>query len=135
MPDQPKTVLVVDDEEDVVRYLTSLLEDNGYDVLPAYDGKEGMDLAKKEKPDLISLDITMPEKTGVRMFRDLYEDPETRDIPVVIVTAIDPNFKKFIYQRQKLVPPPAAYFEKPIDKEEFLAEVNRILGTSKGQEG
>ncbi|MEW6359404.1 MAG: response regulator [Planctomycetota bacterium] len=127
MSDKPKKILVVDDEPDAVTYLTSLLEDNGYETVSAYDGKEGMELAKKEQPDLISLDITMPEETGVRMLRNLHADPETRDIPVVLVTGMNPNFKSFI-RRQRQIPPPAAYFEKPINTEEYLAGIRKILG-------
>lgn len=127
MAEQSKTILVVDDEPDAVTYLTSLLEDNGFQTLAAHDGKEGMALAKEKRPDLISLDITMPEETGVRMLRNLHGDPDTKDIPVVLVTGMNPNFKGFI-NRQKQIPPPVAYFEKPIDKEKYLAEIKRILG-------
>ena len=80
-----RKILIVDDEPDVVTYLSSLLEDNGYRTLKAFNGKEGMDLAQKELPDLISLDITMPEETGVRMLRNLHDDPATTGIPVILV--------------------------------------------------
>ena len=129
MPDKPKRILVVDDEEDVIRYLTSLLEDNGFEVVPAREGKEGMELAKTERPDLISLDIAMPDETGVRMLRNLHADPDTKGIPVILVTGIDANFERFI-NRQRQIPPPAAYFEKPLDRERYIAEINRILGES-----
>ncbi len=129
MPEHPRKILVVDDEPDTLTYLTSLLEDSGFEVLAASNGKEGMELARSEHPDLISLDITMPEETGVRMIRALHDDPGTKGIPVVLVTGIEANFKRFI-NRQKLVPAPAAYFEKPIDREEYVAEIKRILGQS-----
>ncbi|MGV7928614.1 MAG: response regulator [Spirochaetota bacterium] len=122
-----RKILIVDDEPDVVTYLSSLLEDNGYRTLKAFNGKEGMDLAQKELPDLISLDITMPEETGVRMLRNLHDDPATTGIPVILVTGVDPQYKDFIEHR-KQVNPPAAYFEKPIDKELFLRTIQKILG-------
>lgn len=124
---QTKTILVVDDEPSVVAYLRALLEDNGYSVLTAGNGKEGFKKALSDHPSLILLDITMPEESGVRMFRNLQETAETADIPVFIVTGISHDFKGFIESR-KQVHPPEAYFDKPIDKEEFLAKVKETLG-------
>lgn len=122
-----KLILVVDDEDDVIAYLTSLLEDSGYATISASDGAEGFKLAQEKHPDLISLDITMPEESGVRMFRNLQENEKTADIPVIIVTGVAHDFKKFIESRRQ-VHPPAGYFEKPIDKNEFIAKVKEILG-------
>ena len=83
-----KKVLVLDDEPNVVAYLETLLQDNGYDTVSAGDGREGMEKARSEKPDLITLDISMPEESGVRFFRELKEDPDLAGIPVVIVTGV-----------------------------------------------
>jgi response regulator RpfG family c-di-GMP phosphodiesterase len=127
MIEKYRKILIVDDEPDVVIYLSSLLEDNGYSTIKAYNGREGMDLAQKELPDLISLDITMPEETGVRMLRNLHDAPATTKIPVILVTGVDPQYKEFIEHR-KQVNPPAAYFEKPIDRELFLSTIKKILG-------
>lgn len=121
-----KKILIVDDEPSVIAYLRALLEDNGYSALTAENGKTGFEMAKKQAPDLVCLDITMPEESGVRMFRNLQEDPTTNNIPVIIVTGISHDFKDFIENR-KQVSPPAAYFDKPIDNEEFIAKVNEIL--------
>lgn len=121
-----KKILVVDDEPDVVKYLCSFLNDNGYSTFQAYNGKEGMQIAKKILPDLISLDITMPGETGTRMLRNLHEDQSTKDIPVIIVTGVDPAYEDFISKR-KQVSPPAAFFEKPIDKNEYLKSIEKIL--------
>lgn len=127
MTNDSKKILIVDDETDVLTYLSSLLEDNGYTAVTAQDGREGMDIVKREHPQLITLDISMPEETGVRMLRNLHDDPETCDIPVIIITGIDPRFEDFIKNR-KQVTPPAAFFEKPIDKESFILTVKNILG-------
>jgi DNA-binding response OmpR family regulator len=123
-----KKVLVVDDEPDVVTFLSSLLEDNGFAAISARDGEEGFRKVRSEQPDLILLDISMPHESGVRMYRDVVETAETADIPVIIVTGISKDFKQFIYGRKHLKPP-AGYFEKPIDKEEFLSKVRALLGT------
>ncbi|NIP42506.1 MAG: response regulator [candidate division Zixibacteria bacterium] len=121
-----RLILVVDDEEDVVSYLTSLLEDSGYETISALDGAQGFKLAREKKPALITLDITMPEESGVRMFRNLQQTEETSKIPVIIVTGVSSDFKQFIESRRQ-VHPPEAYFEKPIDKDEFLKKVKELI--------
>jgi len=120
-----KTVLVVDDENDIRVFLKTLLEDNGYSAITAEDGEAGYSIAKKEKPSLICLDISMPNVSGVKAYRNLCDDSETKDIPVVMITGISPEFEDFIKNR-KQVKPPAAYFEKPIDKDEFIKTVNEL---------
>ena len=122
-----KLVLVVDDEEDVLAYLTSLLNDNGIKTITASNGAEGFKLAQEKLPALISLDITMDEESGVRMFRNLQETKATAHIPVIIVTGVSSEFKQFIESRRQ-VHPPEAYFEKPIDKDKYIARVKEILG-------
>jgi len=122
-----KKILVVDDEPDLLNFLGAFLEDNGFDVIFAADGKECLKKAKQEQPDLITLDITMPEESGARALRNIQEAEETKDIPVIIVTGVTSDFKQFIHTR-KVVKPPAAYMEKPVDTAELLATINRLLG-------
>lgn len=124
-----KTILVVDDEPDVVTYLSTVLKDAGYDTLEATSGEEAMEQIRKGRPDLITLDITMPEMTGVRTYRQLKEDEALRKIPVVIVTGVTHDFKRFISSRAQ-VPPPEGYLEKPVKPEELLAEVGRLVGAT-----
>jgi len=127
-----RTILVVDDEPHVVTYLETLLQDNGYQTVSASDGKEGIEKVRSEEVDLVCLDISMPEHSGIRFYRDLKDDPKLSAIPVVIVTAVtgyggDPEpFKRFISTR-KQVPPPEAFLSKPIDKQEFLDTIARLL--------
>ncbi|MGA2324939.1 MAG: response regulator [Bryobacteraceae bacterium] len=122
-----KKILIVDDESDVLAYLGAFFADSGFSVSFATDGKEGFEKAKAEHPDLITLDITMPEESGVRMFRNLQEDAETAGIPVVILTGVSHDFKRFIETRSQ-VHPPAGYFDKPPDREQLLAKIREILG-------
>jgi len=121
-----KTILVVEDEPDVMSYLVTFFKVNNYNVLTATNGRIGFEKAKTEHPDLISLDITMPEESGVRMYRNLHDDPSTKDIPVIIITGVSGEFKRFIESRNQ-VDPPAGYFEKPIDREAVLAKIKEIL--------
>lgn len=127
-----KKVLVLDDEPNVVAYLETLLQDNGYATVSAADGREGMEKARSEKPDLITLDISMPEESGVRFYRELKEDPELAGIPVVIVTGVTgygykpEDFEKFISSRKK-IPAPDGFVAKPIDRDELLKGVTALL--------
>ncbi len=122
-----KKILVVDDEPDVVTYLASVLRDSGYEALEAFNGEEAMEKVLKEHPDLVTLDITMPEMTGVKAYRKMKEDPVLSKIPVVIVTGVSHEFKQFISTRSQ-VPAPEGYLEKPVKPGELLAEVRRLLG-------
>jgi CheY-like chemotaxis protein len=124
-----KTILVVEDEPDQMAYLDTLLKDRGFAVITAADGREGFEKAKANHPDLITLDISMPEESGVRMFRDLQGDPATASIPVIIITGVTHDFKRFIETR-KQVHPPAGYFDKPPDREKLLAKINELLGAA-----
>jgi CheY-like chemotaxis protein len=127
MPESAKTILVIDDEPDVVTYLQTLLEDSGYVVVAAKDGQDAMNKVQRSRPDLITLDITMPEKSGVRFYREMKEDDQLKDIPIIIVTGISEDFERFISTR-KQVPPPEGYVQKPIDKAEMLELVGRLTG-------
>jgi CheY-like chemotaxis protein len=110
-----------------------LLDDHGFDTQLARNGKEAMSKVSERKPDLITLDITMPEQSGIRFYRDLKDDDSLADIPVVVVTAVtgyggDPKpFEHFLSSR-KQIPPPEGFFSKPIDTAEFLKVVQRLLG-------
>jgi CheY-like chemotaxis protein len=121
-----KTILVVEDEPDEVTYLTALFADHGYEVIAAGNGQEGFEKAKSRHPDLITLDISMPEESGVRLFRDLQAEPATAGIPVIIITGVSHDFKRFIETRRQ-VHPPAGYFDKPPDRERLLAKIHEIL--------
>lgn len=119
-----KKILVIDDEPDIIDYLEALLEDNDYSVISASNGEEGLAKAKAERPDLITLDITMPGRSGTEVFRQLRVDADTKEIPVFIITGVM-EFRQFIYQRA--IDPPEGYMEKPIDPHVLLASIRRIL--------
>ena len=121
-----KLILVIDDDPDIVSFLTALLEDNGYATESAANGVEGLEKTRTRRPDLILLDITMPEKSGVRYYRDVREDEELRSIPVVMVTGVTQEFRQFIHSRRQ-VPPPEGFIHKPVDKQELLNTVAQVL--------
>lgn len=127
MTEDGKLVLVVDDDPDARTFMTTLLEDNGWRTVTAKNGEEALSRLKEEKPALVSLDITMPEKSGVAVYRALREEDGTKDIPVIIVTGVSDDFKTFISSRRK-VPPPDDYVSKPVDPELFMGKVRKLLG-------
>jgi CheY-like chemotaxis protein len=117
-------ILVVDDDEDIRTFLLALFADAGAGLCEAADGDEAIRVARARHPDLITLDLSMPNRDGVAAFCDLRQDPETRDIPVCIVTG-HPEFRKVIYERP--VPAPDGFVCKPIDPVELVRTVRRIL--------
>ena len=121
-----KKILIIDDEEDVITYLSTLFIDNGYEVTSANDGKEGVQKAISENPDLITLDVSMPEESGVRTLRDLQSNEVTKNTPVIIVTGVSTDIKRFIESR-KQVHPPEGFFEKPIDRDKLLEKVKELI--------
>ena len=129
-PLMDKTVLVVDDEPDVVTYLTTILKYNGFTPLSADSAHSGLETVKKTKPDLILLDIMMPKESGISMYTQLKEDKRFRDIPVVVISGVaqakEFNFRDYV--SDKSVPSPDEYLEKPIQVEQFLKVVKRLTG-------
>jgi CheY-like chemotaxis protein len=127
-----KKILIVDDEDDILDYLTTLFKDNGYETITARDGAEAFDVLKKERPDLVTLDIIMPRESGVKFYRQVKEDADLKSIPIIIVTALtgyayDPQgFLKFIKAR-KHVPQPEGFVSKPVDRDALLKLVKEHI--------
>ena len=124
--DQKKTILIVEDEPDVTTYLVTILSDNGYAVKTASDGVEAMRMIREAQPDLISLDISLPEKTGINIYCELKENPMLSSIPVVMVTGIQKDFEKYI-RSQKDLPPPDGFISKPFVVDELLRVISKLL--------
>ena len=127
MPDGQKTVLVVDDDPDARDFFITVLEDNGYATVSARDGNEALERIAEKLPDLVTLDVTMPEKSGVGVYRKLREEDAYKSIPVIIITGVSDDFKHFISSRRK-IPPPEGYLSKPIEPEELIRLVGELVG-------
>jgi CheY-like chemotaxis protein len=126
MPDGQRTILVVDDDPDARDFFITVLEDHGYATVSARDGNEALKRLGEGKPDLVTLDITMPEKSGVGVYRALKEDQELNGIPVIIITGVSDDFKQFISTRRQ-VPPPDGYLSKPVEAEQLVGLVEKLL--------
>ncbi|MFH0812161.1 MAG: response regulator [Pseudomonadota bacterium] len=124
LPLAGKKILVADDEPDFALFVATVLEDAGATVLKAYDADTAFELVKKEKPDLMTLDLAMPGKTGDKVFVDMRNDPELKSIPVCIISG-RPEMRSLIYDRP--VPPPEGYLDKPVKEKAILMSVKKIL--------
>ena len=119
-----KRILIIDDERDMQVYMATLFRKAGYETAVAANGEEGLRKVPDFKPHLITLDLLMPRKSGVMAFESLRTAPETREIPVVVVTGLAQN-KELL---RSGVRPPEAVVDKPIDREALLRTVEELLG-------
>lgn len=121
-----KKILVIDDLPENVFMLQDRLEHEGYEVITAYDGFTGIDKAKTQMPDLILLDVMMPEITGFEVCKILVNDPQTKDIPIILVTAKSGAEDT----KEGLEAGAFDYVKKPFNRIELLARVNSALKLS-----
>jgi len=119
-------VLIVDDESDIVTFLSRWFQDRGCRTVTASNGFEAIELAITQRPDLITLDMSMPEKSGVSTYRDLKGDAELCPIPVIILTGLGRAPESFLRTRTPL-PEPDGFVAKPIDLDLLEETVERLL--------
>ncbi len=132
---RPIKILIVDDDPDMRFFLCNLLEGCGYASSTARDRRDGLRKARKERPALIILDVMMPNKDGLQLYRDLKEDSRLKSIPVIMVSSI--GQKTFLqYQKPYCTLPevdtitPVAYLKKPLNAEELIGWVNALTTAS-----
>lgn len=124
-----KKVLIVDDEAEQIDFASTVLEENGYTPLSATNGIEGMKMVRTERPDLILLDILMPERGGIGFYQDLKHDQETKNIPVIIVTGVTRggHFDDYMLRQGQDIPAPDGYISKPMNADRMLKVVRELL--------
>jgi len=118
-----KKILVVDDERHIVRLIQVNLERQGYHVVTAHDGKEALEKVASEKPDLVVLDVMMPYMDGFEVLRHLRRNPETAELPVIMLTAKAQDMDVFRGYQEGV----DMYLTKPFNPQELLAFVRRIF--------
>ena len=121
-----KKVLIVDDEEDVRTYLHSLLTNNGFQTELATDGEDGFRKLNRFSPDIIILDIIMPNQSGVGFYRKLKKSDVHKDIPVIFLSAVT-QYKDFFSRDRQAVPQPQDFIEKPFSPQELLNKVRMYI--------
>ena len=124
-----KKILIVDDEAEQIDYASTVLAHNGYEPVAAVDGIEGMRKVKAEQPDLILLDILMPERGGMAMYKDLKRHKETRKIPVIIVTGVarGEDIDDLVTAQDPNLPSPDGYIEKPMNPDALIRLIRDLL--------
>ena len=125
-----KRILIVDDEPDIVVLMKFMLENNGFAVITAYDGEDGLGKAKFYKPDLIMLDVLMPKMLGDEVARQLKSDIECKDIPVIFFTNIPNDFLSGRQQNKNTLHPDGdkkIYLSKSCSEEELLSAIDQVL--------
>src|SRR5690606_18945280 len=117
-------ILVVDDSPTQLTNLVKIVQGHGHTTVTATNGLEGYEVAKAEKPDLILMDVVMPELNGFQATRKITKDPETSHIPVVLVTTKDQDTDRVWGERQGA----AGYLVKPPSEAELIGKINELLG-------
>ena len=147
-----KQVLIVDDDPNTRKYLSVVLGENGYDPVSACDGEEGLEKIKQLKPDLVILDVMMPKRTGLTLFKLLKKDEQCKDIPILMLTGVSgildeqeahkdetperpydslrEALRKAIGKmRQDGLVKPEMFVDKPVDIPAFVAKVKQLIGS------
>lgn len=119
-----KKILVVDDDRDLVEELTLTLQASGWEITQAYDGQEGLEKARKEKPDLVLLNLVLPTMDGFQVCRELKNNPETKSIPVMLLTAKTQERDQRIGHEAGV----DDYLTKPYERDVLLKRVKTFLG-------
>ncbi len=121
----PKRVLCIEDEAEMIDLIRLILGRRGFEVKGANGGLEGLEMIRKEKPDLILLDLMMPDMDGWEVYQQMKADEATRDIPVIVVTAKAQSIDKVLGLHIAKVDD---YIAKPFSPQELLASIDNVLG-------
>ena len=124
LPLAGRRILVADDEVDQLEFLSTVLEDNGATIFQAATGDEVLEMARREKPDVLTLDLHMPGRDVGEVFELLRKDPELEGLKICIITG-KPELRKLIYERS--VRPPEGYMDKPVDEKRLLLNIRKVL--------
>jgi len=124
----PKKILIVDDDPDFVEAVAMILKSKKYDVVIARDGNEGLEKVKTDRPDLIVLDVMMPEKDGYAVCKELKADPRWNRIPVLLLTGVVSHIPTTRYTQQMGMETEADdYLDKPVEPEILVKRVEGLL--------
>jgi len=126
-----RTILLIEDNEQNLYLATFLLEQNGFKVVPARSGPEGIDLAGRIQPALIILDIQLPQKDGYAVARELKQNPALKDVPIVAVT----SYVMLGDRKRALDAGCNGYIEKPINPDTFISQIEKYLKAQPAGEG
>lgn len=130
MVDRPKRVVYIEDEVEMIDLVRLILNRRGFEVIGAYGGREGLDTVRKELPDLVLLDLMMPDMDGWEVYQQIKAEQRTHDIPVVVVTAKAQNIDKVLGLHIAKVDD---YISKPFSPKELIDSIENILKKNAGE--
>ena len=127
-----KSILIIEDESDVSQFFKMALEDAGYEVTVADNAEAAMKSIKANPPDLMTLDLIMPNQTGISLFKELRTSSEYKEIPIIVITGVDQDTKqafshKHLFKKLKIVHEPEAYLVKPVSSDTLTKTVEQVL--------
>jgi len=127
-----KKILVVEDEMDMRFFLVTLLETNGYHPITAKNGRQGIEKARRTMPDLVILDVMMPEHGGLAMYSQIKDDAELHAIPIIMLSAVGKrtfhhSLAMINAHRPNPIPLPDAYIEKPPEPDIVLQTIRQFI--------
>jgi DNA-binding response OmpR family regulator len=131
------TILIVDDDRDTVAFVRAALEPIGMKVISAEDGEKGLELAKSAVPDLVILDVFLPGKLGFFSLLDFKSAPETRNIPIIMLTSVSSRIGMSYSaddMRERFGAQPDAFLDKPVEPGRLQSVVRELLGGNRGPE-
>ncbi len=121
-------ILVIDDDPDLVEALKMILEMESYEVISAFDGKNGLEKVEEEHPDLVILDLLLPKEDGAVLCRELKGNPRYTEIPILVLTAVAEEVNAKLFPKDEMSSLPADdYAGKPIQPQDLLVRVNKLL--------
>ena len=123
-----KKILIVDDDSDFVEAVTLILNPKEFEVVTACNGREGLKKVKTERPDLIVLDVMMPEKDGYTVCRELKSDPQWNHIPILLLTGVVSHISTTRYTQEMGMETEADdYLDKPVEPEVLVKRIEALL--------
>jgi len=128
---QKKRILYIEDEKEMLDLTRIVLEREGYEMLAAVGGADGIEAVKREKPDLVLLDLMMPDVDGWEVYRQMKADKEVADIPVIIITARTQSIDKVLGLKVAKV---ADYITKPFGPSDLINSVKKVLDSGNAPE-
>ena len=121
-------VLIIDDNKDFLFTMSTFLERNGFETVTASDGKQGLEMAEKERPDVVLLDVMMETLfSGFEVCKELRNNPNLKDIPIIGISGMSEELGvKFDKDRDEEYFSPDVFFDKPVDKDKLIETINQL---------
>lgn len=132
----PKKIMIIDDEPDIRVYLAAAAEDHGFEPVTFGAEESIITIITDEKPDLIVMDIMMPMRSGISIYKEIRSSPSIKHIPVILISGMDglPGFMEREFHElinDDRIPPPGGYIEKPVDLDMLFQKIKNLLDHAK----